>query len=332
MSPADRRSAARVRAALEDALVRDPRFLCDARLLASLHGELRRRLGEAEAARALLQAGFFHGLRDAGSARFDAPPRSRASDAPAACATPLVPLRFASTPDAHGPALRGHWPRQGEAEAIRMTRGRQAAPACLVSAGYTSGWLSGLGDGDVVALERRCAAAGHARCEFEARDAAAWRALGDPAAAALLDALPFALLREAVGLEQPAPVPPPEGAFDPESPAIHVWGPVMVVPYAGEETAVAVEAVSRDPGASAVSVVVVDLAGAIVDDGFAAVALERLLERIHDWGAEAVITGLSPLSERVVAGLAGEPIVVPKDLRAAIATAFQIAEAQRRAL
>jgi hypothetical protein len=45
-----------------------------------------------------------------------------------------------------------------------------------------------------------------------------------------------------------------------------------------------------------------------------------------------VITGLSPLSERVVAGLAGDPILVPKDLRTAIATAFQIAESQRRAL
>jgi hypothetical protein len=33
-----------------------------------------------------------------------------------------------------------------------------------------------------------------------------------------------------------------------------------------------------------------------------------------------------------VAGLAGEPIVMRKDLRAAIATAFQIAESQRRTL
>jgi hypothetical protein len=43
-----------------------------------------------------------------------------------------------------------------------------------------------------------------------------------------------------------------------------------------------------------------------------------------------MITGLSPLSERVVLGLSGAPIVMRKDLRAAIAAAFQIAESQRR--
>jgi len=106
----------------------------------------------------------------------------------------------------------------------------------------------------------------------------------------------------------------------------------MVVPYAGEETAVTIEAVVRDPGAAAVSVVIVDLEGAVVDDGFGAVALERVIDVIHAWGAEAMITGLSPLSERVVASLSGAPILMRKDLRAAIATAFQIAESQRRTL
>jgi len=106
----------------------------------------------------------------------------------------------------------------------------------------------------------------------------------------------------------------------------------MVVPYSGEDTAVTIETVARDPGAADVSVVVVDLAGAVVDDGFGAVALERIVDAIHGWGAEAVLTGLSPLSQRVVSSLAGNPIVVPKDLQNAIATAFRIAESQRRAL
>ncbi|RIK91611.1 MAG: hypothetical protein DCC71_24995, partial [Proteobacteria bacterium] len=236
--------------------------------------------------------------------------------------------------DAHGPALRGSWPQQGEGEAVLRARGPCSGPACLVSAGYTSGWLSALGDADVLAVERRCVAAGDDDCAFEARDAAAWLAVGDARAAALLAALPFAALRDAIERERRAAAPDADDAtaFDPESAAIHVWGPVMVVPYAGEETAVSVDAVAREPGAAHVSVVVVDLAGAVVDDGFGAVALERVVDVIHNWGAEAVIAGISPLSERVVSGLAGDPILVPKDLRAAIAVAFQIAESQRRAL
>jgi hypothetical protein len=316
--------------ALEESLVRDPRFLTDARLLAALHGELRRRLGDAAAEVALLQAGFFHGLCDALRVTGDARVRNRQTEGDPPAATPLIAVRMTNAADERGPALRGSWPLQLEAEAVLLARGRTAAPACLVSAGYTSGWLSGLWGMDCLAIERGCAAAGHGRCEFEAREAAAWCEDGDVAARALLAGIPFAGLRDAAARALPVFEPANEGAFDPDSPAVHVWGPVMVVPYAGEETAVTVEAVAREPGAAAVSVVIVDLDGAVVDDGFGAVALERVVDVIHAWGAEAMITGLSPLSERVVLGLAGAPIVMRKDLRTAIATAFQIAESQRR--
>jgi len=318
--------------AFDQALVRDPRFLTDVRLLAALHGELRRSLGDAAAEVALLQAGFFHGLRDAQRVTGDARVRNRETEGDPPAATPIVALRMTNVADARGPALRGSWPLQLEAEAVLLARGRAIEPACLVSSGYTSGWLSGLWNTDCLAIERGCAAAGHACCEFEAREAAAWLEDGEVAAQPLLAALPFASLRDAVARDLPILESIHSGAFDPESAAVHVWGPVMVVPYAGEETAVTVEAVARDPGAAAVSVVIVDLDGAVVDDGFGAVALERVVDVIHGWGAEAMITGLSPLSERVVAGLAGEPIVMRKDLRAAIATAFQIAESQRRTL
>ena len=316
--------------ALDEALVRDPRFLTDARLLAALHGEMRRRLGDAAADVALLQAGFFHGLRDALRVTGDARVRNRSTEGDPPAATPLIAVRMTNAADERGPALRGSWPLQLEAEAVLLARGRTTAPACLVSCGYTSGWLSGLWGMDCLAIERGCAAAGHGRCEFEAREAAAWHEDGDVAARVLLAGIPFAGLRDAVTRDLPVFEPVNEGAFDPDSPAVHVWGPVMVVPYAGEETAVTVEAVAREPGAAAVSVVIVDLDGAVVDDGFGAVALERVIDVIHAWGAEAMITGLSPLSERVVLGLSGAPIVMRKDLRAAIATAFQIAESQRR--
>ena len=317
---------------LEESLVRDPRFLTDTRLLAALHGELRRRLGDADADLALLHSGFFHGLRDALRVAGDARVRNRQTEGDPPAATPLIAVRMTNAADGSGPALRGSWPLQLEAEAVLLVRGRTATPACLVSSGYTSGWLSGLWGVDCLAIERGCAAAGHGRCDFEAREAAAWLANGDGAARALLAGLPFAGLRDAVARDLPVFEAVNPGAFDPDSPAVHVWGPVMVVPYAGEETAVTVEAVAREPGAAGVSVVIVDLDGAVVDDGFGAVALERVVDVIQAWGAEAMITGLSPLSERVVLGLSGAPIVMRKDLRAAIAAAFQIAESQRRTL
>ncbi len=155
-----RRDAARAQeddgaaGAIDDALVRDPRFLTDARLLAALHGELRRQLGDAAADVALLQAGFFHGLRDAQRVTADARVRNRETESDPPAATPIVALRMTNVPDARGPALRGSWPLQLEAEAVLLVRGRTAAPACLVSSGYTSGWLSGLWDTDCLAIER----------------------------------------------------------------------------------------------------------------------------------------------------------------------------------
>src|SRR4029450_2785711 len=99
------------------------------RLLAALHGELRRRLGDDEATAALLQAGCHHGLRDALGGGRDLTPRSRRSDGPAACAAPLVPFQLASAADAHGPVLFGSWPHTTEAEAVPRARGRASAPA-----------------------------------------------------------------------------------------------------------------------------------------------------------------------------------------------------------
>lgn len=318
--------------AIDEGLATDPRFLCDARLLAGLHAELGRCPGDGERRGALLRAGFLHGLRDA----------SRGGRAPLGegspwMAAPAIAMRLGDalpTPGAAGRplALGGSWPAQLEAEAVVLACGRSARPACLLSAAYTSGWLSALWEADVLAVERTCAARGDRACTFEVRDAAGWSAVADPAARLLLPALPFGLLRDRIARERREagdPEDDPEVAFDPGSPAVHVWGPVMVVPYAGDETAVAVEAVARQPAAAGVTVVVVDLQGAIVDDGFGAVALERVVEAIEAHGAEPVLAGISPLSARVVAGLERGPVVSRKDLRSAIALAFQIAESQR---
>jgi anti-anti-sigma regulatory factor len=94
----------------------------------------------------------------------------------------------------------------------------------------------------------------------------------------------------------------------------------------------AIDLIGRDPGAADVSVIVIDLTGAVIDEAFGAAALEQIVESIENWGAEAIFAGVSPLSEGVVAGLERQPLVLHKDLHAAIAAAFQIAESQRQLL
>ena len=55
-----------------------------------------------------------------------------------------------------------------------------------------------------------------------------------------------------------------------------------------------------------------------------------MLDAVARWGAEPILTGISPLSEAAVADLEKTHLVIRKDLPEAIAAAFQIADAQRR--
>jgi anti-anti-sigma regulatory factor len=234
-------------------------------------------------------------------------------------------------------ALEGSWPERAEAAARLEAVGVATAGACAVSAGFTSGWLSGMLDADLLAVETSCAATGAPACRFEVRDAECWQQDGNAAAAVGLEALPFAALRELVLGRVPAatsaPAEPEGPGREGDSAVVHIWGPVMVVPYAGpDEALAAIELVGRDPGAREVSAIVLDLAGAPLDEAFAAAALERMLETIEARGAELLLAGVSALAESVIADLERRPIGIYKDLDHAVAAAFQIADAQRRAL
>ena len=89
---------------------------------------------------------------------------------------------------------------------------------------------------------------------------------------------------------------------------IHIWGPVMVIPFCGPDEALqALDLIGRDPSARQVSVVVVDLSGAIVDEAFGAMALEQLIEGVEALGAEIIFAGVGELSDPVVAGLSTPP-------------------------
>jgi hypothetical protein len=325
---------ARIAVALEidRELADDARLLVDPRFHAALRLELATRLPAPELGAALLQLGFLRGWRDAAGALSGS---GILGSAPGRATPALVAMRLvARAPGAPGAPveLAGVWPEAIEAEAVLAASGRTDAPACRLSSGYTSGWLSRLFHADLLAVEAQCVAAGDAECRFEVREAGCWDEADHPAARAQRAALPLRELRAAAsGPEAGAPLDAPEGAFDRESPAVHVWGPVMVIPFSGaDETLRAVELIGRDAGARSVSVVVLDLAGALVDEAFGAAALERVLEAIAGWGAEAILTGVSPLSEHAVAGLDAPHLVVRKDLDGTIAAALQVAELVRR--
>jgi anti-anti-sigma regulatory factor len=244
---------------------------------------------------------------------------------------PPLALRFwVDSGSAPSLEIRGEWPDRAEWRALR-SRQLEAGGRCHLSSGFSSGWLSGLFETDLLALEQGCGADGGAACGFLAREPAAWRATGDPRVEALLARLPFSafreLVREHLGEE---PGAKPREAFDPEAPVIHIWGPLMVIPFSNAEEAYrAVELIARDPAARHVSVVVVDLSGALLDEAFGAMALEQIVEAVEGLGAEVLFSGVSPLAERIVAELSRKPLLVHKDLHAAIASGFQIAESQR---
>jgi hypothetical protein len=315
-------------------LVREPGVLFDPRFLGALHAELADQQGDDGASVTLLQIGFLHGLRDAVQLA------GAASEAPSirlapASAAPL-PIRLRSNPHARPKGaieFHGCWPERQEAAARLSKLGATRSASCWVSAGYTSGWLSALFDADLLAVEEGCCSAGDETCRFVVREARTWRGRGDAAVEMLLDAVPFGALPELLAHHGDEAAPPAPDGVDPEQPVVHIWGPVMVVPFCGADDALeAVDLIRSDPGAAEVSVVVIDLSGSIIDEAFGASALEQIVESVETWGAEAIFTGVSSLSEPVVFGLERQPLMIHKDLQSGIAAAFQIAESQRRPL
>jgi len=317
----------------DSALMSSPKLFVDLPFLAALQRELEDELGATDAARTLFHIGAIHGLRDAARISEGRPgPR-------AVVECPPLSIRFGTQHGRDGwIELPGGWPDHFEAEARLSKLGAARAPACVLSAGYTSGWLSGTLGRDMVAVECTCRAAGDAACTFVARDEEV--ALRDADAPRRL---PLAALRAVAGEVRDAAIAGPAGPgslvdvlpthLDPEDPAVHIWGPVMVMPFTGPETSLhTVEMLSRDDASRGVRVVVLDLCGEMLDEGFGAAAVESLVEQVQSWGAEVVLTGISPLSEVAVAELQTNLLLSRKDLPEAIAYAFQIAEAQRHLL
>ena len=324
-------------------LMNDPKLFVDGRFLASLLVELEDELGPRQAGLALFQIGMLHGLRDAARACRRHGERESPVVGYAADTTALVMNWGAGIRVERGGSFRlaGSWPERHEA-AARMSRLESAAsPCCSLSAGYTTGWLSGALDRSLVAREIECAAAGAAVCRFEVHETGSWGSATDPELDWLLSQVPFDAFRK-IALrppierrERPAKGSAigADGHFDRSQPVVHIWGPVMVLPFTTLEEALGtVDMLSRDPGIGEIRSVVVDLRELPLDEGFGAAALEQVLETIESWNAQSLLTGVCARSEAAIASLESSHLIVRKDLSEAIATAFQIADAQRHIL
>lgn len=323
-------------------LMNDPKLFLDGRFLASLLVELRDELGKQDASLALFQIGLLHGFRDA--ARVCRHEERGHGFRPDDCAdTTSLVMQWASGArfDEHGAlSLTGSWPERHEAVARCSRLGADVDPACWMSAGYTSGWLSGTLDRALVAREVECAARGDEACRFEVRETEAWAADRASEMDWLLGQIPFDTFRK-VAITAPiarAEAPPVtaagiDGQFDRSQPVVHIWGPVMVLPFTTLDEALGtVDMLGRDSGIAEIRAVVVDLRDRPLDEGFGAAALEQILETIESWGAQSLLTGVSPAAEAAIASLEASHLVLRKDLPEAIATAFQIADAQKHEL
>lgn len=345
-------------------LMNEPRLLVDGRFLGAVLVELEDELGSDRAHAVFYQIGLFHGLRD-GNRLVTANLSHSAdfADHTGAQATPLAialgprvvalgevgdaePVAKAETSadssdaatsaGSAGPAsasieVSGEWPERYEAQTRLVRLGPTPLASCWLSAGYTAGWLSASFDADMVVVETECAARGDDRCCFRACEVEHYRNSGDLASPVLIDSQAFERIRTAACAGDAAQSALDESPLDePDEPSVHVWGPVMVLPFTDVDQALrTVEMLGREADTTEVRAVVLDLRSAPLDEGYGAAALEQVLECVEAWGAEPILTGVADLSENVVAGLETARLLVRKDISEAIATAFQIAEVQR---
>jgi hypothetical protein len=277
--------------------------------------------GPREAPALLYRIGFDRGWADG---RFVAEAFGAQGVRAPRLAGPVLPLLFVPgegrMPDDFGGAL--HDSIEAAIE-LKWTGGSDAT-ACHLTAGYASGWFTAILREPILVIEEQCEGQGAAHCRFRGRPHEIWTAAGDPRALDLarylepvdpnLDTEPA---DEAEGML---------GGFDPLSPAVHVWGPVMVLPYAGVgDAGAALEAVQADLGEDMVRVVVVDVTGVRLDAAEICGLLE-LVARLEGRGLDVLIAGVAR-GDRTLGDSSARlqaPLTV-RDLSEGIARAFQIA-------
>jgi hypothetical protein len=243
---------------------------------------------------------------------------------------PPLPLLF--RPESGDVASRFRGTLHGciEADVHGATQEPAKSPCCFLSAGYAAGWYSAILGRDLLVREWECAACDpgtSSDCSFEARDVDDWLASEPVWVGALLPFIDFDQSRKGAELAAQSEGIDLEGeglAFDPSSPAIHVWGPVMVLPYGGpEDGQAALRVVKSDADGWGLQVAVLDLTGARIDD-VVVVRVAKLRRALEAEGLAVVIAGGTPELTRGFAGAEREAPLIAPNVSQAIALAFQI--------
>ena len=314
-------------------LLHEPKLFLDGPFLSALLLEFDRELSPEAGDRALFAIGASHGVR-AAEELLNHALRDDASRLDQITAQPLVLPMVLNPILSQGAAIgfEGAWPETHEARA-RLTQFDSASePRCLLSAGYTSAWLSRLHNRDLMAIEIECVASGADRCRFRALEREVH--FGPPITGEE-NILPTPA--EGTGIKCKFEGPAPQDTIgchqppiDPSDEAVHVWGPVMVLPFSRPKDALAtVKLLGQDTHTLGVRAVVVHLGKRVITEGHEFEILVQALHTIDQWGAEAILSGLSePMSRRVDQVLLA-PLLQRETLPEAVASAFQIAEAQR---
>ncbi|MFP8877591.1 MAG: 4-vinyl reductase, partial [Myxococcota bacterium] len=228
MNPSKDASALDLNFDLAALMERDSHTLFHPQMLRNLRGELERELGREKARVAALQMGCLLGMRD-GRVAAETLLSTRSEGKPAQ--QPALPMRFGCASRVNSAlALHGQWPATSEVRA----HAECSHEACLISMGYTSGWLSETTGTQVLALETCCRGEGDSHCEFTALERSGWQILDDPQVRRLLDALPMAALRALVDESGAPGVAPPayaqrNDAGTVTSTEIQLWPPLMVI-------------------------------------------------------------------------------------------------------
>jgi hypothetical protein len=247
---------------------------------------------------------------------------------------PGAPIPMLFTPAAGRPSARveGLLRHSLEARLHLSSYPAPADPICFVSSGYSAGWYSALFGEFYLVREMRCLAHGASECRFQARPTREWTGPEGEWARELLPYLDYdqllASARESLALDGNASEGELLGGFDALSPAAHVWGPVLVLPYSGAEDSLeAVLVIRGDLGPDQLRVVVIDVTGVRVE-AIEAAGLARLIDALEGLGLESVIAGLrdpEPLRQAGGRRPLSLPLAAP-DLTSAIALAFQLAQ------
>jgi len=310
----------------ESLLVRDPHEIFHPQLLRNLRDELERDLGSEGARLTALQMGCLLGMRDGmqaadcllwGGAIEGSPLR------PALC------MHYGCTQRVNSElALQGSWPLANES-GLRLGDG---FGGCLISTGYTSGWLSAATGVDLLALETSCRGQGDDACRFTALEEGGWGLLDDPRSEEVRSALPLAAFRALArdslskNVEENGPAPQP-AEFSGGS--IQLWPPLMVIHDAEPASAVrALELLESDPAAQGISVVILNFADGSVGENYSPEDFQPFLAAAEACSADAIYANPPEAWWTALPRVAVAPLAETESLEEAIGLGLQISRAQ----